>query len=310
MQGRRFFYGSIRPPPFCSPVRPPLFLQPRSAAALLRPVRPVLFSTGRRGAGLPIRSGAGRLLVGAFFPGRVLLENVGREDREEQHAERRQQHADDLADGRDGEDLRTDGCHVHPGPPQGVAEAVEPGVDRHLVVVEDQCREVGEDHDGEQVGGEEAVDAVVAHEPLDDDGHGQEGPHEGHHAHDEAPVVRHVGPAPGADVEPRDRDEQVEQVAPQIAPTIPGRGPADEEIREEDEADDKLDREVGLREAEVVSGQHLPGDGGQQDYPGEQPEQPEPTERIARGGFAGGSTCHERKSVWAQSVQNQCQSRW
>ena len=44
--------------------------------------------------------------------------------------------------------------------------------------------------------------------------------------------------------------------------------------------------------------------------PCQEPEQPEPTERIARGGFAGGSTCHERKSVWAQSVQNQCQSRW
>lgn len=59
-----------------------------------------------------------------------------------------------LADGRDGEYFGTDGRDVHPGPPQGVPEAVELVVDEYFVVVEDECRDVGEDYDREDVGRE------------------------------------------------------------------------------------------------------------------------------------------------------------
>ena len=92
-------------------------------------------------------------MVGLFFV-RVLLQYVGGEDREEHHAQRGEQHAEYLADGRHGEYLGSDGRDVHPCPPQRVAEAVEPAVHEYFVIVEDQRRNVGEDDHGEDVGEE------------------------------------------------------------------------------------------------------------------------------------------------------------
>lgn len=68
----------------------------------------------------------------------VAVEDVGRENREEHHAQRRQQHRDDLSDGGYGENLGTDRRDVHPSPPKRIAESHEFRVDAGFIVEEDQ----------------------------------------------------------------------------------------------------------------------------------------------------------------------------
>ena len=188
----------------------------------------------------------------------VFLQDVGREDREKHHAQRRKHHAEDFADGRNGENLRADGRNVHPRPPERIAEAVEFGVDEHLVVVEHQRGDVGEDDDGEDIGREQPPHPVPGDQPPHDDRHRQEGPQQGNQADEQPPVVGHVRAAPRQDVQVGNGDQQERQVAPEEAPPVLGSGPADEEIAQENKADDKLDDQVGARKMHMIPGDDLP----------------------------------------------------
>ena len=182
------------------------------------------------------------LLVGLFFV-RVLLQDVGREDREEHHAQRGEHHAEYLADGRHGEYLGPDGRDVHPRPPQRVAETVELAVHEYFVIVEDQRRNIGEDDHGEDVGEEEFSDLVV-HEPLHHDVKCEERPHQRHDADQRGPVAGEFGAAPVDDVQIGYRNQQYEEIAAEEAGFALRGCPPYEEIAQEQNADYELDDQV------------------------------------------------------------------
>ena len=188
----------------------------------------------------------------------IFLQDIGGEDRKEHHAQRGKHHAKNLADGRNGENLGPDSRDVHPRPPECIAEAVEFGVDKHLVVVEDESGNISEDHDGEDIGDEEPPHFVFGDQPPHDDHHGQEGPQQGHQADEYAPVVGHVGSAPCQNVQVGNGNQQEEQVMPEKAVPALGSGPADEKIAQENQTDDELDREVGRGDVNVIARDNLP----------------------------------------------------
>ena len=211
----------------------------------------------------------------------VLLQDIGREDRKEHHAQRRKQHAEDLADGRDGENLRTDGRDVHPRPPERIAEAVELGIDEHLVVVEHQPGDIGKDDDGEDIGEKEPPHPVFGDQPPHDDHHGQEGPEQRDKPDEHAPVVGHADAAPHQDVQVGNGKQQERQVAPEKTARTFGSGPADEEIAQENEADDELDRKIGAGHVDMVAGNDLPREGHEEHQSGNEFDN---TERITDSG--------------------------
>ncbi len=215
----------------------------------------------------------------------VLLKDVGGEDGEEHHAERGEQDAEYLADGGDGEDFGTDGGDVHPGPPERVAEAVELGVDARFVLEEDERRDVGEDHDREDIGNQQTPHLVVAGEPPHDDDHGQQRPQHGEQSDDHAPVARDRDAAPAEDVEPRDGDEEEKQVAPEVAAFLRRGCPLGEEIEQEDDADRELDAEVEIGKARAAAADDLPRQSHEQDQAGDDGQR---CERAAQPFVAGG----------------------
>ncbi len=201
-----------------------------------------------------------------FFATRIAVEDVGRENREEHHAQRRQQYCNDFADSCYGENLRTDRRNVHPRPPERIAESDQFRVHARLVIEKHQRREVGEDDDREDVGPEDAAHAVLfADHPFDDDRHGEEGPQHRNQADEQTPIVGQHDAAPVEEVEPRNGDQQVGQMDPEKAVAAFGKAPSDEKVAQENEADDELRNQVGLRKIEVVARNDLPRKGEQQD---------------------------------------------
>ncbi len=196
---------------------------------------------------------------------RIAVQNVGRENREEHHAQRRQQYRNDFADGRNSENLRADRRNVHPCPPQRIAESGQFCVDIDFVVEEYQRRKVGEDDDREDVGPEDAAHAVLfADHPFDDDRHGEESPQHRNQSDEQTPVVGQHDAAPVEEVEPRNGDQQVGQMNPEKAVAALGKPPSDEKVAQENEADDELRNQIGLRKIEVVARNDLPRKGEQQ----------------------------------------------
>ena len=181
---------------------------------------------------------------------------------------------------------------------------MELGVDKHLVVVENQSRNIGEDHHSEDVGEEHPPHLVAADQPPHDDDHGQKSPQQRNEAHEDGPVVGHPQAAPCEDVQVGNRQEQEQQITPKKTATAFGGSPADEKIAQEDETDDELDNQVGARHVDVVAGDDLPRNGCQKhqacgDFDG--------AERIGKVG-AGGIGKGHMFVIFMQWLQNQCHS--
>ena len=222
-----------------------------------------------------------------------LLYDVHGEDRKHHHAERGEQDGDDLPDGRDGEYLGSHRGHVHPGPPEGVAETVEFVIDQHLVVEKDQGREVGKDHYGDDIGPKEEFEPVIDH-PVEHDVKGEEGAQQGGQADEHGPVARQVGMAPMDDIQIGHRQQQKEEISDEKAPLARRGGHAHEKVEEEYDADDELQRQIPPRKMFVIPGNDFPRYRNEQHHARQQCEQAHgPLQRgvvcigIAFRGFSG-----------------------
>ena len=71
----------------------------------------------------------------------------------------------------------------------------------------------------------------------------------------------HADAAPRQDVQVGYGKQQERQVAPEKTARTFGSGPADEEIAQENEADDELDRKIGAGHVDMVAGNDLPREG-------------------------------------------------
>ena len=210
------------------------------------------------------------------------VQDIGREDREKHHAHERQQHAEEFSDRRNRENSGTDGRHIHPGPPKGVAEAVKSGIDRSFVIIEDQRRDVGKDDNGEDIGRQQPPHVVV-HEPPHDDNHGQKGPQQRYQAKQHSEAARKVDAGPMDQIEVGNRYEQEQQVVQhEVRPALRG-GPTQEKITQKDHADHELDMQESRRKGGAVASEDLPRYGGQKRQTGKDLDRTERVEQIFMG---------------------------
>lgn len=101
-------------------------------------------------------------------------------------------------------------------------------VDEHLVIVEYQRRNVGEQTHREDIGGEQPLDFVV-HEPLHDQIQREERPRERNDADQHCKVARHARPS--EDVEVGNRDEKKQNIADEEPSLLFGGSPTHEKIQ-------------------------------------------------------------------------------
>ena len=175
------------------------------------------------------------------------------------------------------------------------------GIDRQLVVVEDQRGDIGEDDHREDIGRQQPAD-LVAYEPSRDDHHGQEGSQKRHQSDEHPDAAGRLRTAPEHEVQVGDREQQEGQVAEEEAPFALRGCPAHEKVAEEDQADDELHAEEQGREAEPVAADHLPRHGGEKRQSGERLDRSErPGEPVLRK-----KGLRHDVSFFAHPVQNQC----
>ena len=215
------------------------------------------------------------------------MQDVGREDREEHHAHDRKQHAEDLADGRHGEDRGPDRGNIHPGPPQRIAESVKIGIDQCLIVVENQCRDVGEHDHRDDIGRQEPL-YVPAYQPAHDDHQRQEGPQQGNQAEEHAQTARKLHAAPMYQRQIGNRQQQERQVAPHEVRSAIGNGQPQEEITQKDHTDHELHEEKGTGEGGMIPPDHLPRYGDKKNQSGEELDNSEYTKQVFMQGRRSG----------------------
>ena len=172
------------------------------------------------------------------------VSEIDGKERKHDDAEQGQHKAQNHARGRYGINVAADCGHAHAGPPQGVPEIPDAGIDGVFGNVEDQAGHIDNRQQDQHIGGADRCREVPA-DVGDNHDQGEEAAQDGDEAEIDEQAARHVEAQKFDDVQVGNGDEEKGKGKDQEARLVPREGEEVKIFDEEDHAGDELIGHVG-----------------------------------------------------------------